>query len=64
MSSDNTREAAEKLKAEFLRKRNRLHEEFRKNNRGKDLQSCADMNREKVTLRLAYVEKLNQLLHS
>ena len=51
-----------KLKEEFESERIRMHKEFRALKSEQTAPSCEQMHQQFVTLRLMYVEKLNQLL--
>jgi len=61
LNSENTRQAAAKLKEEFRNKRIGMHKEFRELTIEQTAPSCEEMHKQLVAVRLIYVGKLMKL---
>lgn len=62
LTNINTKDKAEKLKEEFRRERNKMHEEFRESKKENNTISCEEMTQQFIAARLRYMETLNQIL--
>lgn len=66
LSNEKTKEATKKLKEEFRKERNGLHEEYRKIKfdymEEAGVPSCEEMHQLMVSSRIAYMEKLNEII--
>lgn len=69
LNNEKTKEAAKKLKDEFRKERNSLHQEYRKNKldymqEAAGVPSCQEMHQLMVSSRLSYMDKLNEIIQN